>query len=263
MPRCPSASRRLRRSAGFGSGRFRSLRPDPLRQHYYSNRWGAPLHRSVSHKRGILGGWQGRLSGAKPKGLIDPQQTASTSPHRHQRRYYYALAMEKEAFEAEFREGLLRRLEPIGFVFNDGLRTMSLIRFGGRMARPGAITHLLCFRHSFLRDRTERVPTTAPMSPFDYRYKIRPSLALAAGALKYRPQNLRFDFDTFHWSHKDAESISAWVGNLGDLIADHLFPWAESLTPFSAKSEIETHGEGAWCERMWINDYAGWLSDQT
>lgn len=47
------------------------------------------------------------------------------------------------------------------------LASVSLIRRGGRMARPGAIVHVLCCRLSFMRDRTERVPLGFVPEPFD------------------------------------------------------------------------------------------------
>ena len=176
--------------------------------------------------------------------------------------------MEKETFEIEFREGLVCRLGPLGFqvrnsafVLDDGLKTISLIRLGGKMAVPGAITQVLCFRHSFLRDRTETVPLLPHASPFDYPYKIQPSLARKFGSLVYVPQNLHFGHDAFHWSSLDRKTIVTWIDDLAEVIADHVLPWATSLSPRLAKSEIDTHGEDAWCERMWIDDYVSWLAD--
>ena len=132
---------------------------------------------------------------------------------------------------------------------------MALIRLGGRMSAAGQIAHIFCFRHSFLRDRTEQVPTVIPSEVFDYPYKFRP-VGDAEGELAYRPQNLNFQYERLRWEGISESSIQESLDHIAANIEHRFLPWAETLTLASARSEIEDRGELAWCERMWVEDYA-------
>ena len=89
--------------------------------------------------------------------------------------------MDTEAFDALFEERVTGRLARLGFVskgktldfFDEGI-ALALIRLGGRMSAPGSISHILCFRHFILRDRSETIPTGLPKEVFDYPYKLKP-----------------------------------------------------------------------------------------
>jgi hypothetical protein len=170
--------------------------------------------------------------------------------------------MDKEAFDALFDERLAGRLARLGFApkgktlaFFDERLTLALFRLGGRMSAPGAISHVLCFRHSFLRDRTEIVPADFPNEVFDYPYKIKP---LEDGGREpiYRPQNLSFQYERLHWTGTSEHSLHEKLDRIADHIEGRILPWANNLPLARAKTEIEQHGENAWCERMWIEDYA-------
>jgi hypothetical protein len=67
--------------------------------------------------------------------------------------------MTKDEFELLFDEEVAEPLSQRGFrragkslYTTENLVSVSLIRLGGRMARPGAIAHMLCCRLSFMRD---------------------------------------------------------------------------------------------------------------
>jgi hypothetical protein len=170
--------------------------------------------------------------------------------------------MDKEAFETLFEEHVTSRLARLGFVSKEkGLSlsservTIALFRLGGRMSASGSISHILCFRHSFLRDRTEAVPTGVPPEVFDYPYKFRP-LEDADRELVYRPQNLNYDFERLQWENTNESSVRQKLDRIAAHIENRFLPWAKTLPLATAKSEIEQFGEDAWCERMWIEDYA-------
>ena len=174
--------------------------------------------------------------------------------------------MNKEAFDALFEERVAGRLAQLGFVrkgktlvFFDTRLTLALFRLGGRMSAPGSISHILCFRHSILRDRSDVIPTDFPKEIFDYPYKHRP-LEDGGRKLIYRPQNLNYQYERLHWENEGEDSVLQKLDQIAGHIEGHFFPWAMTLPPAQAKSEIEQHGENAWCERMWIEDYAGHLA---
>ena len=174
--------------------------------------------------------------------------------------------MNKEAFDALFEERVARRLARVGFVskgmslaFCDESIVLSLFRLGGRMINPGSISYILCFRHSILRDRSEKVPTRFPDEVFDYPYKFRP---LEDGREQpiYRPQNLNYQYELLHWENVKEDTVSAKLDRITEHVEVHFLPWARTISLAQAKSEIERHGENAWCERMWIEDYSEHLA---
>ncbi|MBY5422285.1 hypothetical protein [Rhizobium leguminosarum] len=102
--------------------------------------------------------------------------------------------MDKEGFDMLFNERVAGSLARLGFVSKGKTLycetkhfTIALVRLGGRMSSSGAISHILCFRHSFLRDRTEQIPSKFLTEVFDYPYKFKP-LEDADKELVYRPQ---------------------------------------------------------------------------
>jgi len=127
------------------------------------------------------------------------------------------------------------------------------------MSSAGHITHILCFRHSFLRDRTEQVPTTTPSDVFDYPYKFRP-IQDADGELVYRPQNLNFQYERLRWEGASESSVDERLDRIASNVEHRFLPWASTLSLASARSEIADRGEQAWCERMWIEDYDAQLA---
>jgi hypothetical protein len=169
--------------------------------------------------------------------------------------------MNKEAFEELFAKRVSDRLASLGFarkgkslsLFDENL-TISLIRLGGRLNLPGSISHVLCVRHSFLRDRTERVPTAVPPEVFDYPYKLKP-IEDAGRDRRYRPQNLNYDYERLRWEDVDEASVGRKLDQLVSSVENQYLPWARALSPTVAKAEITEFGEDAWCERMWLEDY--------
>jgi hypothetical protein len=175
--------------------------------------------------------------------------------------------MDKTGFEQLFHDRLERRLAPLGFVFRgqqlflrDELNTIALIRLGGRMAQPGTIAHVLCFRHSFLRDMKEIVPAAASAEPHSYPYKFRPSDIQRKQPLAYSSQNLQFPKDGYDFTPFDEAAVASWVEALGDMMEGIFMPWVATRSPEAALAEIIARGNGDWCERLWVDDYEAWLS---
>jgi len=132
------------------------------------------------------------------------------------------------------------------------LASVSLIRLGGRMARPGAIAHLLCCRLSFMRDLTERVPGGFVPEPFAYPFKLLPSKLPAT--LRYAPRNLNYEPEVITFQGRDSGAIRQELRQICSAILVELLPWAAALTATAMEEQLRTFGENAWCERMWIED---------
>src|SRR5258708_5546676 len=157
--------------------------------------------------------------------------------------------------DAEIAEPLGRRgFKRVGKSLHaaENLASVSLIRLGGRMARPGAIVHLLCCRLSSMRDRTERVPVGFVPEPFDYPFKLLPSKLPAT--LHYAPRNLNYEPEVIAFQGRNSGAIQQELKQICSAILVRLLPWAGSLTAAAVEEQLRTFGENAWCERMWIED---------
>jgi hypothetical protein len=180
--------------------------------------------------------------------------------------------MYKTEFDKAFDELVSEPLAKIGFqargkslLLFDRLNTVGLIRFGGRRSLPGTIAHVLCFRHSFLRDRSERVLSVPASEPFDYPYKFDVSAlpSLPVLSWRYSPRNLNYPISRFAWQGRVQSDVEERLKALSDFLSGTFVPWSLSMTPQRVLAQIERYGENAWCERLWIEDYRRYLSDQT
>jgi hypothetical protein len=173
--------------------------------------------------------------------------------------------MEKVDFERLFDEEMVAPLASLGFravgrslhgIVGDA--EVALIRLGGRMAMPGAISHLLCVRKVWLRTLDKRVPDKFVREPFSYPFKLRPSLLHKDKDLRYRPQNLNYSCDTLEFATEIPGGASTEVRKelqeVRSVIADRVIPWASTLPVKALLKELKKYGEGAWIERLWIED---------
>jgi hypothetical protein len=158
-------------------------------------------------------------------------------------------------FDAEVAEPLCQRgVQRVAksLYATENLALVSLIRLGGRMAQPGSVAHVLCCRMSFMRDRTETVPDGFVPDPFDYPFKFLPGKLPAT--LRYLPRNLNYDREVIDFQSRDRDAILQDLRRVFSAVAGRVLPWAGTLTVTAVKEQLLTLGEGAWCERLWIED---------
>ena len=136
--------------------------------------------------------------------------------------------------------------------WKDDQRCLSLIRLGGRMQRPDAITHVAAFRHNFLRDLNERIPNPITTEVFAYPFKFLP---LEVSAIpEYTPMNLSFEKEVIGFGDSPSDVERHLVSLRTQMIHNHL-PSAKKLSPERALDQIRRSGEDAWIESIWIEDY--------
>jgi hypothetical protein len=146
----------------------------------------------------------------------------------------------------------------------DGLGCLSLIRIGGRFSAPGRISHVLCYRHTFLRTLDEVASQGFVSEVFAYPYKLHLSdFELLGASPRYHPRNLNYDHDRFEFDGIPLADLRTRLRELRAMILERVVPWARSISPRRAAEDIREHGEGAWIERLWLQDYAAHLSRST
>ncbi|MBN9689577.1 MAG: hypothetical protein J0M24_05010 [Verrucomicrobia bacterium] len=145
----------------------------------------------------------------------------------------------------------------------DGFGCLSLIRLGGRLAAPGGISHVLCFRHTFLRTLDETTPRGFVSEVFAYPYKFLLADFSATKPPPYRPRNLNYDYDRFEFDGISAAMLRDRLRHLRSTLIERAVPWVRRVSPRLAADEIRRHGEDAWIERIWLLDYSAHLSNAT
>jgi len=154
-------------------------------------------------------------------------------------------------------------LEPAGFkrVQNCFVRErddgqLVLFRFGGKYSGFCQFTRfMLCFRHTFLRDLFERVPTKLPSSGKDFPFRLQPTtlrdLRIDTWTYSFQLNEDRFDSIEFG-QMSDCRQV---LRQIGELVITKGIPWADRLTPREALRQLTTFGQRVFCERIWIQDY--------
>ena len=173
------------------------------------------------------------------------------------------MAVNKKRFEEMFDELVASPLEQMGFLrsgksiylVQDEI-AISLIRLGGRMAIAGAISQVLCFRHSFLPNLDEEVNAGFEREVFAYPIKLKPLTlrTIFGGNIKYRPNNLNYETETFEFQNKTESQITNYLIEISRSVKA-LFSWANLITPEHLAAQINKHGESAWIEKLWLESY--------
>ncbi len=154
-------------------------------------------------------------------------------------------------------------VEPAGFkklqscfVWERGEGQLVLFRFGGKFSSLCQFTRfMLCFRHTFLRDLFEKVPTRLPSNGHDFPFRLQPTslrdLRIDLWTYSFRLNEDRFDSIEFG-QMSDCRPI---LREIGELVANKGVLWAERLTEKEALRQLTTYGQRVFCERLWIEDY--------
>jgi hypothetical protein len=172
--------------------------------------------------------------------------------------------MNKESFEQKFKKIVVDPLIEIGFkhtgetlYFVEGDIAISLIRFGGRMSLPGGISHILCFRHSFLPNVEEKIPVGYEENVFSYPIKLKPSCIKSqfGAEIKYYPSNLNYDYEHYSFQDKSEQEVVVYLKTVFNSVL-LLLDWSKKR-PFSyLQKQIKKNGESAWVESLWLNAYS-------
>jgi hypothetical protein len=119
----------------------------------------------------------------------------------------------------------------------------------------------VCVRHTFLRTLEKEPAKPFLTNPSEYPFKLRVS-DLSRESLStwhYQPCNLgHWKYDTVHFG--DLTDASAILSHMRDNIAEFGLAWMEHLSPAEALTQVKRYGEGAYCERIWMEDYEAVLN---
>ncbi|KZL03373.1 hypothetical protein PsAD14_00340 [Pseudovibrio sp. Ad14] len=175
---------------------------------------------------------------------------------------YFTHIYERKFSKKLLEFGFTRCKESQTLQFIEEDRHISLIRLGGRSARPGCIRTILCFRHTFLRP----VSKSTTLEVFDFTRKLHFSdfRAYPFYSPAYTPLNLDFSGKIDTWNFKEASEIKILkdIDYRLSILLKRVVPWSRKRTHQAELKSLQRKGEGAWCEDRWIEDYKNSIGNQ-
>lgn len=179
--------------------------------------------------------------------------------------------MDKQEFETLFDKIVRIPLSNEGFkshgksiYYLDDIINVSLLRLGGRLQTPGGISHVLCFRHSFLPNLDESIPKGFEGEVFAYPLKLVPGKIRNLFGLKirYLSQNTNYEYGRLIFDGVSNNKVESQLEEVKkDLVA--VVEWAKALDLQKFSGEIEDRGSSAWVEKLWLDAYAKILTEVT
>ncbi len=147
-----------------------------------------------------------------------------------------------------------------------GTRDLWIKRISGKWPHPGVARTAICFRHSFLRPVSGDDPDSEKQIVNDFPRKLtfEDFDSLLKPSLKYRSENIgRWSTSDFTYGDQPREAVKKRLRMMRKLVETRILPWVSTITEDSELSQITKHGEQAWCEKRWIEDYEVFLSTQS
>jgi len=172
--------------------------------------------------------------------------------------------MDKESFEIQFNKIIADPLINIGFQKSgkslyivEGNIAVSLIRLGGRFSISDGISHILCFRHSFLPNMNGKIPDGYEKEVFSYPIKLKPSKVkgIFGTTIKYNSNNLRYNQEKFNYKNMSQEQTIKYLKKVFEAVVI-LLNWGRSSPHIELEKQIKSSGESAWIEKIWLSAYA-------
>jgi hypothetical protein len=179
--------------------------------------------------------------------------------------------MTNSDFSSLFVEHVTQPLRAVGFVtagqslyFDDAHKHVALIRGGGRLARPGAIVHILALRFVYMRDTGSDLsfPSSPPRHCESYPYLLDPNELHKATTAEFSfdpEHHWRKPWGYLHYQGVDDGHIIQSLKGLTASILERWLPLGDRLTPKIVQTQLSPHLEKWWNARIWHQDCQTYL----
>lgn len=174
------------------------------------------------------------------------------------------IAMHAQEFDELFDEIVARPLTVDGFqkkgkslYRDDGNCQFAWIRGGGRLSAPGTVSHIVGFRHSFLRRKSGDRPVSAPHDAGDYPWVFSCESLVGSKSTEWLFDPVRLMSLPFGRMVYSALSVDEAITALNARRSAFLeyVSWARALTLADAHGQIESYVSEYWIARLWDEDY--------
>ncbi len=131
----------------------------------------------------------------------------------------------------------------------DSQISVSLIRLGGRKVSIGCISHVLCFRHSFLPNLNEVVVSGFEPEVFAYPIKLEPLKVkrLFGIRIRYQSRNRNYDYERFCFADKTEKQVIRYLDQVRNAV-ETVLGRGRRVSPEQLAEEIRKYEESAWVE---------------
>lgn len=174
--------------------------------------------------------------------------------------------MQKQEFDEIFEEVISCVLASRGFVqrgknlfLENGDTHVAWIRGAGRFVVPGSVGHLVCFRHAFLRDKEESIPTAAPSFAENYPWLLNAELLPTATPKdwSFAPSRLMsLPFGRYEYADLSQSVVRSDLAKRRDGFLRYV-DWASGVGVDEAEAQMIPFAEEYWIARLWLEDYSG------
>lgn len=209
-----------------------------------------------------------------PSGFIVAWRTSATRDAANGRiaaESVKILKVDAAHFNAIFDEVVAPPLIALGFTrkgrrlnYEQGTVQASLARTEPRWIPPARLTFF--FRHRFLRDVWDTVPTSMPTNPNDFPLQFAPSdlCSVASGTWRYEQTLAGIPSDSVDYPRLAEIDVRLALAKLASDVAT-AFPFAiAAWTPAAILERIKARGDEAWwVEKLWLADYEHYLREPT
>lgn len=171
---------------------------------------------------------------------------------------------DREAFDEIFDEAVVQPLAVEGFrregkslYMDDGILQFAWMRGSGRLSIPGTLTHIVAFRHSFLRGKAEKLSATAPHAVGDYPWIFsREDLVKSScNDWYFKPTRLMTPpYGRLLYSVLPHNAVAALLAERRSAFLRYV-AYARTLDAVDAHSQIALHAGEYWIARLWDEDY--------
>ena len=174
--------------------------------------------------------------------------------------------MTKDEFTNLFADHVIGPLRSAGFTttgqslyFGDHQKQVALIRGGGRLTRPGAVTHILALRQPYMRETSSKldVPCDPPRQCEHYPFLLDPQYLLHTGPGQWQfdpSRHLSKPWGRIHYADSNEADIAHSLQQLATQILDRWLPWGDQLDPQSIIQQFDPYVENFWVARIWQED---------
>jgi hypothetical protein len=180
--------------------------------------------------------------------------------------------VQRQEFDQIFEEVVSGALADQGFAqrgkglfLEDGDTHVAWIRGAGRFAVPGSVAHLVCFRHSFLRDKDERVPKVAPSYAEHYPWVLNAELLPTTTSTDWRFDPARLmalPFGRYEYTDLSSSVVRSDLTKRRDGFLRYV-EWASGIDRNEAESQMVPFSGRYWIARLWLEDYSAAKSSRS
>lgn len=140
---------------------------------------------------------------------------------------------------------------------SDDVCQFGWIRGGGRLSQAGMLSHIVVFRHSFLRGKSGEVHKSAPHAAGDYPWILSGEDLVGSSRIDwcFDPSRLMAPpYGKLHYAAFPADQVAILMDARRVALLNYV-AWARALSLTEAHDQVARYANDYWIARMWDEGY--------